>query len=106
MSVTFLVRNICPGEMQGHPTSRVSPQSPPGTNVSPSDAPSPLGTPTYLFDEVPPGVGGNGVDHLQGLGERGGAVGEGRALLGCGLISQGGGRLAARERGEAGAGYF
>lgn len=22
MSVTFLVRNICPGEMQGHPTSR------------------------------------------------------------------------------------
>lgn len=50
-----------------------------------------------MFDEVSPGVCGNGVDHLQGLGERGGAVGQRRALLGRGPISRGGGRLAARE---------
>lgn len=49
------------------------------------------GTLTYLFNKVSPGIGGNGMDHLQGLSERGGAVGEGRALLGCGPISRGGG---------------
>lgn len=38
------------------------------------------------------------MDHLQGLGERGGAVGQRRALLGRRPISQGGGRLAAREK--------
>lgn len=48
----------------------------------------------YLFNEVSPGVGGNGMDHLQGLRESGGAVGEGWALLGCGSISRGGGWLA------------
>lgn len=38
------------------------------------------------------------MDHAQGVGERGGAVGQRRALLGRGPISWAGGRLTAREK--------
>ena len=79
-------RNGIPGAGNPEPT-----RSPP---IPPSDAAPPPEAPTYLLDKVSPGVGGNRVDHLQGLGERGGAVGEGRELLGRGPISWGGGRLA------------
>lgn len=99
MSKTFLshIRYLCSpkcNDISGAGGPSESARNPP----FPSEARLPPGTPTYLFDEVSPGVGGNGVDHLQGLGERGGAVGERRALLGCGPISRGGGRLAAREK--------
>lgn len=54
--------------------------SPPGALDSPV-TPRRRGAPPICSIRFLQGSGGNRVDHLQGLGERGGAVGEGRELL-------------------------